>query len=244
MRPIRRNDSPVEEDFDDYTKAKPELISRLGNYCSYCERPIATNLAVEHIQPKDGKHGRPELAGRWSNFLLACVNCNSTKSDKLVELDKLLLPDRDNTSVAYVYREDGVVDVSPELSDEKKSLAIKTLSLVGLDKRTSRVLDINGKLVAIDRFSQRMEAWLLAEQSKIDLEEFDEPVMRKQIVRTAVCSGFFSVWMSVFRDDEDMRLRLIKAYQGTCDSGCFDSVDSCTVSPAPNPDGLESGGKI
>ncbi len=40
---------------------------------------IATNLAVEHIQPKDDER-YPELEGSWDNYLLGCVNCNSTKS--------------------------------------------------------------------------------------------------------------------------------------------------------------------
>ena len=62
MRPIRRGMSPRSRDFLDYKKAKPELVSRIGSgwfnkihiasYCSYCERPIVTNLAIEHIQPK------------------------------------------------------------------------------------------------------------------------------------------------------------------------------------------------
>ncbi|MEM8995751.1 MAG: HNH endonuclease [Acidobacteriota bacterium] len=95
MRPVRRDRSPliaVEDsdgpadggapevvDFEDYADAKADLVSRLGLFCSYCERAINTNLAVEHIQPKKGDFGRPDLAGRWENFLLACVNCNSTK---------------------------------------------------------------------------------------------------------------------------------------------------------------------
>lgn len=48
MRPVCRGPSPRKQDFANYDDAKPDLVSRLGLYCSYCERRIATNLAVEH----------------------------------------------------------------------------------------------------------------------------------------------------------------------------------------------------
>ena len=109
MRPIRRGHSPRMGDYADYAEARPDLVRRLGTYCSYCERPVLTMLAVEHIEPKGGPNGRPEIEGRWDNFLLACVNCNSTKGDTSVSLAHVLLPDRDNTFAAMVYTPDGKV---------------------------------------------------------------------------------------------------------------------------------------
>jgi len=52
MRPVHRDESPQADDFDPYRTALAELPSRLGMYCSFCERRIVTQLAVEHIQPK------------------------------------------------------------------------------------------------------------------------------------------------------------------------------------------------
>ena len=98
MRPIRRGTSPCEADFANYRDALPDLVSRFGRYCSYCERLIPVQLAVEHIQPK-GLPAYQALEGRWENFLLACVNCNSTKKDKDVVLSDVLLPDRDKESL-------------------------------------------------------------------------------------------------------------------------------------------------
>ena len=239
MRPIQRGTSPQTGDFGDYAYAKPELIGRLGAYCSYCERPIPTNLAVEHIQPKKGPHGHPALEGRWENFLLACVNCNSTKRDKQVVLADVLLPVRDNTFAALTYTQDGKVSAATGLA-----AATATLRLVGLDKAISVVMDANGKQVAIDRVSQRMQAWLVAEESKADVDA--EPAsagLRRQVVRTAVATGFFSIWMRVFSADSDMLCRLIDAFPGTQGSGCFNHTTGATVAPAPNPDGLADGGK-
>jgi hypothetical protein len=49
--------------------------------------------------------------------------------------------------------------------------------------------------------------------------------------------------MTVFHDDADMLNRLIDAFSGTRNKGCFDALGN-TISPAPNPDLLPDGGKI
>ncbi|MFZ4698895.1 MAG: hypothetical protein ACOYMG_02485, partial [Candidatus Methylumidiphilus sp.] len=67
--------------------------------------------------------------------------------------------------------------------------------------------------------------------------------IRKGVVRTALASGFFSIWMTVFHDDTNMLNRLIDAFPGTRGSGCFDA-NGKPISPAPNPDLMPDGGKI
>lgn len=133
MRPIRRGASPRQGDFSHYRDALPDLVSRLGMYCSYCERYVATQLAVEHIQPK-GLPAYQPLQGRWENFPLACVNCNSTKKDKPVSLSDVLLPDRDNTLAVYLYSAGGEIQVSSQLNPHAQQLAQATLALVDLDQ--------------------------------------------------------------------------------------------------------------
>lgn len=257
MRPIRRNASPIGNDFIDYSDAKPYLVSRLGSgwyetihvasYCSYCERPIFTNLAVEHLQPKGLKVGLIQpyahLQGRWENFLLACVNCNSCKGDQDVIIRDLLLPDRDNTFAAFEYLQDGTVSViAPGVASQ---LATKTLSITGLDRAATQATDENQRSIALERVGQRMNAWLLAKSSKEDVDA--EPAnqrIRNGAVRTALAHGFFSVWMKVFANDIDMRNRLIDAFAGTRESGCFELATTLPVCPAPNPDNLPSGAKL
>lgn len=245
MRPVRRGSSPIAGDFAPYSKAQPYLISRLGVYCSYCERRVATQLAVEHIQPK-GLAAYTHLIGRWSNYLLGCVNCNSTKKDKDVVLADILLPDRDNTFVAFTYQADGTVVPSAACAAlGLNQKAQDTLALTGLDKRISVAIDENGKQVAIDRVSQRMEVWAVAEEAKSDVDANpDNEAVRRGAIRTAKGYGFFSIWMTVFHNDHEMRNRLIDAFDGTRDSGCFDVVTATPVSPAPNPDALPGGGKL
>ena len=242
MRPVSKGTSPVTGDFADYEDAKPYLLSRLGHFCSYCERRIATNLAVEHIQPK----GLPQYAAlerRWDNFLLGCVNCNSTKGDKDVPLDRHYLPDRDNTFVAFDYHPDGTVHPKP--GDQ---LGKDTLALTGLDKSIRQTFDENGKQVAMDRVADRMAGWGLALEVKAELEAGS--VTRESVVRNAASSGFFSVWMKVFEGDPATRQLLIdgfngahgfRGFEGTA-KDCFD-FDTRSVTPRPF-NGLGNAGKI
>lgn len=245
MRPVRRGASPIAGDFDPYSKAQPYLISRLGGYCSYCERRVATQLAVEHIQPK-GLPAYVHLIGCWENYLLGCVNCNSTKKDKGVVLTDILLPDRDNTFVAFTYQADGTVIPSAAcVALGLNQKAKDTLALTGLDKRISVAVDENGKQVAIDRASQRMEVWAVAEEAKSDVDANPgNDAVRRGAIRAAKGYGFFSIWMTVFHNDQDMRNRLIDAFGGTRGCGCFDPVTATPISPAPNPDALPGGGKL
>ncbi|MDD2740503.1 MAG: hypothetical protein PHR94_16365, partial [Methylomonas lenta] len=67
----------------------------------------------------------------------------------------------------------------------------------------------------------RNEAWTKAETAKSNLDQQPTDLMRQQIVDTATSTGFWSVWMTVFQDDTEMRSCLIEAFQGTC-SNCFD----------------------
>lgn len=250
MRPIRRNSSPEAQDYSDYTDARTDLISRIGSgycddlhlasYCSYCERKIETNLAVEHIEPKGGPHGKPLLQGRWENFLLTCTNCNSTKGDKQVVFSALYFPDRDNTFIAFEYLADG--NIQP--ATQADLLALSTLKLTGLDKAQRQTLDTQGRVIAEDRSSQRMQAWKHAE---LCLQKFesspDDSTVKDLIVSNAVTTGFFSVWMTVFSDVPEMKNRFVDAFSGTRDSGCFDP-QAAPITPAPNPDSLQDGGKI
>jgi len=253
MRPTRRGISPQSTDYGNYQDAKTELISRLGSgwikkrhkasYCSYCERSIATNLAVEHIEPKNGEFAQPQLIGSWTNFLLACVNCNSTKGSKQVQFDKLFFPDRDNTFYAFEYLEDGSVIPSNQLSLQDSHIAQSSLALVGLDKELRENYDSEGNLIAQDIASQRIEVWGIAENLLEDYMSSPIAVVKNLIVENMVLSGFFSVWMTVFKDQQDMKILFIDALKGTKESGCFDSTGE-VISPHPNDDELLFGSKI
>lgn len=244
MRPIRRNDRPAAAEYSSFSDAKADLVSRMGRYCSYCEREIATVLAVEHIQPK-GLPAYSELELEWTNFLLACVNCNSTKKDKDVILSDVLLPDRDNTAAAFVYLDDGSVGLSPEvMGTATESKANRILSLTGLDKRYSETVDANGNAVALDRIAQRKEALGTARLALTLYASSPSDEVMTCIVIMAKATGYFSIWYKVFVDVPEILLQLIRNFPGTSESGCFSDIDGIMISPSPNPDALLHGGKI
>ena len=252
MRPFRRGPSPIVGDYSDYSDAKTDLISRFSSgmingkhkvaYCSYCERVITSGLAVEHIQPKKGNYSHPMLIGRWDNFLLACVNCNSSKGSKGVFFDYLLFPDRDNTFKAFLYEPDGKIYINKNNNVVMQSLAINTLKLTGLDKTSRKTIDENGNLIAQDRINQRMEAWDIAEiQLNIYLKNKSNNGIREMIAMQMVTTGYFSVWMTVFSAHDDMKKIFVDSISGTRLSGCFDISNNSCIHPHDNPDRLPTG---
>lgn len=251
MRPINRGDSPRAADFDDYRDAFGPLVGRIGPYCSYCERLIPTQLAVEHIQAKNPAGPYAHLEGRWTNYLLACTNCNGTKGDKDVQLDAILLPDRDNTAAAFNYTPDGKVVPAAGLSPQLAQKANDTLELTGLEKPWNGIVDENGELVFVDRVSERMTIWLMAETFLEDLAGTPTSALKRAIVKNAQSSGLFSIWMKVFENDPEIRSMLIQGFEqhgafygmkGTA-TDCYDPVTTAPVSPRPG-NGLPHCGKI
>ena len=228
MRPVERGHRPQEQGtavvFSEYSEARGELIRRIGEYCSYCEMHLDSALSIEHIQPKKPK-GRTEIDSQreldWDNFLLACPNCNSTKSNQEIALADYLWPDRDNTFRAFHYCEGGVV--TPAFQGELGRKAQNTIHLFGLDKMPSMVCEEMHRNRASDRrWNNRREAWDKAVRAKMRLAQNDTVELREQIVENAVSNGYWSIWMTVFHDDSDICRRLIETFPGTC-KDCFDA---------------------
>jgi uncharacterized protein (TIGR02646 family) len=224
MRPIEKGkDSRT---FNHYQDAKGDLIDRLGEYCSYCERKLPASLAVEHVQPKS-LHSERSL--EWDNFLLACVNCNSNKLAAHIRLEDYLWPDRDNTFLAFVYSEGGVIAINGKLDEKQKKCAQNILNLIGLQKRPGA----NDLKKSDMRWMQRLEAWNSAAKALNRLNGNDSEELREQIVETAYCGGHWSIWMTVFKDDRDMLKRFMERFPGTCRE-CFDGAGA----PIPRKGGI------
>lgn len=220
MRPVERGAWPLDgtgnrRKFSDYTEARGALVENLGEYCSFCEGRMNASLAVEHMLPQ--KH-HPRRALDWHNFLLACVNCNSTKGDKRIRLADHFWPDRDNTFRALAYAANGVVTPTSGLSTQERRRAERTLRLTGLDK-----LPTHNPRASDRRWQHRKEAWGRAEEARASLAVSDTPHMRKLVVQQATALGYWSIWMTVFAADKDMRQRLIAAFTGTAKT-CFDAA--------------------
>lgn len=223
MRPVDRGPAPRE--YAQYEDAKADLVSRIGLFCCYCERPIKTLLAVEHVLPKVL---RSDLEREWDNFLLACTNCNSTKGDRPVNRAELILPDQDNSLRAFEYAFTGTVKPTTKLGQTVATKAACILWMTGLDKFPDEFEGIE-YVAALERWQQRSDAWKLAEIQKREIADADSEALRRSTARIALEAGFFSVWMTVFADDSDMRSRFIDIFPGTT-RGCFDAVTTQAIS--------------
>lgn len=206
MRPVRRGEHPVGKEgtplaIREYQDAREPLIQRLGKYCSYCEMPLDNSPAVEHVRPKSL---HPKLERCWDNFLLACAYCNATKGSKDVELDSCFWPDKDNTFQVFTYYESGGVEVAEELDSDNEEKAQLTLNLTGFGTESDSRRSVG-----------RRDACGLAHKALTNLSRLDREELREQIIDTATSRGYWSVWMTVFADDADMRQRLVMKFTGT-----------------------------
>jgi uncharacterized protein (TIGR02646 family) len=202
-------------------------VARLGRYCSYCERQIETHLAVEHVQPKSDP-AAAALALVWSNFLLACVNCNSSKGSAPITLTNYYWPDVDNTLLAFQYSPGGLIDPNAALTAAQRGIAQASIALVGLDRYPGSA---SGEPTTSDwRWLRRQETWALAHECLVRLATNNTPEVRELIVEVAVARGMFSIWWTVFAGDADMRGRLRQAFTGTC-ANSFDAAGNLQARP-------------
>lgn len=211
MRHVDKGAAPVNKDgiaivFGDYQEAGPHLKERLGRYCCYCERAILASLAVEHKLPREH---HPHLALAWSNLLLACSNCNSTKGPRDTATMPVIWPDEEDTYSVIEYARSGAVRPAAGLPEV---LAARVMNLLDLTGLTRSPRDLRG---SDHRFFDRQEAWRKAEQSAADLAGCDTAQMRTAIVEVAKSTGGFSIWMKVFAHDAQMQTDLRAAFPGT-----------------------------
>lgn len=222
LRPVDKGITPTTS-FTHYQDARGLLIGRLGEYCSFCEMHCDADLAVEHKLPKDyPKNAHLVLA--WTNFLLACRNCNSTKGTKDIALQDMLWPDTENTLHALVYGPDAMIRVNSVLSPQEQLQALALLELVGVHRTPNIDPQLKDR-----RWMNREQAWRLAVEAYNDLQIEDTPIHRRRIVQQAQAKGYWSVWMTVFKSDQQMLLDMIRNFPGT-DTSCFNTNGQCLPS--------------
>jgi hypothetical protein len=223
--PVPLNDAGNPLTFAQYSNAKFYLVVRLGPYCSYCERYLATHIAVEHVEAKSTGGGVVD----WENFLLACVNCNSAKGAK--SSTGKYLPHTHNTSHAFVYAEGARIVANSTLSQSEQKIAEATLALLGLDD-----LQPSSPRDADRRYDDYIEMWNKAEASKrrlgrVRLKHGDVQEYCEEIVEGAHSRGAFSIYRAVFADDlEILKMLFDKFLSHGIQQCCFDA-DGAT-----NPD--------
>lgn len=223
MRPI--NKGKDRGYFKPWGKACNALQDAIGEYCSYCERWIASAIEVEHVLPKNEY---PSQKYRWGNFLLACKNCNSGKGHGAIAITDFLWPDSDNTSLAFCYDQEGRVYPNAALPPAiyAKAKAIWELTNLNWHLDTS-FPGMSAPSEKDKRYIHRREAWLYANDKRDQLLQFDSQQRRESVMRDALQRGMFSIWMAVFGGqselDREMRKLFINGFKGTS-ADCFNRL--------------------
>jgi uncharacterized protein (TIGR02646 family) len=205
MRPIQRGASPGP--FREHGDAKVPLELRIGRMCSYCERHRSDALHVEHKKPKERYPGSKL---KWDNFLLSCSNCNSGKSFSRIIINHYLWPDSDNTFRCFMYHDDGSVRINRNLPKWIRKKARRTYFLIGLDKHPGAWREPTDK---DNRWTDRRGAFTSISALRDMLAENDTVNQRDRL--ELQIEKHFSIWMEVFRDDFDMKGRIIRKMLGT-----------------------------
>jgi len=219
MRPVtksvRYNEDGSPLTFHHWDEAKTDMLNELGKYCSFCEREgYRSSLAIEHIFPKDlDKY--EHLKFRWDNFLLGCINCNSTKGTKDIDPSHIYLPNLDNLLTTVEILEGGAIQVKGDLPEDVRNKTIAFIELVGIDRDPSHPRYSEKD----DRWESRLKVWEIATDFCRDYQ--DQQIRLERIVQMAQWSGYFSVWLKVFRAHPEVKELLIRSFSGT-DTGCFD----------------------
>ena len=131
-------------------------------------------------------------------------------------------PDQDNTFMAYNY-ENGVPSINdPFLNSLGKAIydkAKKLFDVVLLDHIAITPKDKD------KRSKNRLEVYRIAQEMYSDWLEMRDTKYKsisiRDIKKIAICSGFFSTWMTVFKHENEIKIALIDAYLGTA-KHCFD----------------------
>ncbi len=229
MRPV--NKGVDQGAFNPYQDAQQPLKTQLGEFCSYCERWIASGIHVEHKLPKDLYVSEKY---KWTNFLLSCPNCNSGKGSGQLNLADYLWPDADNTFRAFTYDAEGRVTVSSPLSARESTLAESTWKMVNLNKHPDVDSGFEAPTPKDERWLHRKQAWAIASRQKARLDSLSNhpeiDSFREDAAIIARERGMFSVWMSVFESDPEMKEILIREFEGTA-ANCFNGDGDAVARP-------------
>lgn len=226
MRPVRRRRCVSR--IVDYHDARHLLTERLGDYCSYCERPTAH--AIEHALPWGPKGNppvpqHPRLERSWTNLLLACTKCNNYKrhrqdaqpyGDRRQARARYLWPDTDNTFQAFEYFLTGDVKAGAGLAGALPQKAEDTIYMLGFDAPN----DI--------RKHKRAQVWSTADLHLKSWLKAPSAENLDTIVSSARDVGHWSIWRTVFAAHPRVLARLDTVFPGTARS-CFDPVTGAPV---------------
>lgn len=233
-------------EFDPYGNAKPDLVTELGKFCSFCEKSLTRSaFHVEHILakgcliPGSQTLKYPHLKKRWDNFLLACVNCNSVKGDKDVAVLAPFMPHENNLLHFLEIQTGGMIVMKTGVVGNDRIRTQAFIDLVGLD----RIPGHAQFSMKDDRWDERLEAYDLAGRYLAKYTSNPPTADIESIVDLAMAIGFYTIWYQFFighdpvinafingftRSDGS----IVEPFPSTCNNS-FDATNHYNTLPRP-----------
>ncbi len=218
MRPIIISKKKGQDSiYNPWRLAKLELINEIGAYCVYCEKKLSRSaLDIDHVLGKKVKDasGRLKYEGseytfNWNNFMLACKNCNSIKSNKDIAETNPYLPHTNNLLHFMLIKEGGLIEIKKDLARGDLDRVQAFFDLVGLDRNPGH----KNYSQFDDRWESRLKAFDIAKRQLNKYEiSTNKPAELETIVTLAEAYGFFSVWYYQFINYPDVLNAIINGF--------------------------------
>lgn len=214
MRPISKG--RPSKIYKEYGDAKPDLYLRLGLQCCYCEQHVKLeNIAVEHIFPKE-KHSECRLL--WSNFLLTCTLCNSTKKDADIfynNVNDYIFPDRDDTYKRIVYKKEMGFQPTANRQYIDYQRAQNTIDLY--IKKSARPTRKHLFIVTERASRWKKEGDDAEENREIYLSFIDQEKRNRYLnqIKKSANDSCWSIWMHAFEDIPEVKETILYALPNT-----------------------------
>lgn len=154
---------------------KADLNEDQGGLCAYCEIPLAaTEGQIDHIKPKAGANGRPDLCFDYRNHAHSCINpktCGQKKKNGLLPIEP-----GPGCNAEWSLSTDGTIEPRPQLSRQRRHAVTQTRDMLGLNK-DSNLVDERKRWLA--------NAIAVLQQAPADLPEFLQSAPYRHMLATA-----------------------------------------------------------
>ena len=109
---------------------KAKLNEDQGGLCAYCEQKLPPNEGqVEHVLPKRGANGRPDLALHYDNWVHGCIHpkhCGQKKADNLLPIEPA-----PGCNDHFILLDDGSINPVAGLTFAQELPVIMSLDILG-----------------------------------------------------------------------------------------------------------------
>jgi len=176
------NPAPTVADFDSLAfrpvknAVKADLHADQSGLCVYCEKKLAANEGqVEHIKPKAGTNGYPELCFTYTNYAHGCTNqktCGQKKGNRLLPIEP-----GPGCNGKWTLSTDGTIEPIAGLTRAQMHMVRQTRDMLGLN-RESNLVD--------ERQRWLQNALLVLQQAPNDIRQFLQNAPYRHILATAL----------------------------------------------------------